>query len=610
MLSMKGNMARFSKVLCLSLITLLVFSLACASLKNGTKADTKTANIAGKVIFESKDVFSTNASQADTLELMSIITNSWNYYLHQDLVGYTNFLAPDITRLSKRAGQLEQGKEVVAMAMAKEWEAFERPNGVIAEEMTIQRAEFKVDKNPSATVATAIYWINVIGGARWKYNDQGLVFQAFAKINGAWKITHQTDSWSLDYNIKKQKAGQETFEFDYAYPVTNLSQAINFYSPILGKPEGTTKNRAYFNLKGAHFILDSTGLEGFAKAEKGLPNGYAIFYVNDVVAERNRLKNLGTKFIAGTDTTIKKSGTDLYAIGLDPSENVFVIMQRNFVLSNDIEIKEPSGFIDSDPYLLATKELATAWIKMDTKTIANFYDSNSRWFDNTRTKIRGMEKGQTAIISALSSVYWPKYDRTASGLVVKMNVSSLKVRKLAEGAIVSYQMELIGTGSHPFRDVAFVTHLFDSTSHINNTFIVENNSTQAMAIEFDYTGYPVTDLAQAENFYTTTMNLGRPYTDSQYRGYWSNNSVFGIYTSRINRDALPRANQSNGYISFWVYSAQETYKYLQAHGSSFPLIPAINSTTGIDVQPGYIQVLATDSEGSAVIFTEYTGKRK
>jgi len=36
-------------------------------------------------------------------------------------------------------------------------------------------------------------------------------------------------------------------------------------------------------------------------------------------------------------------------------------------------------------------------------------------------------------------------------------------------------------------------------------------------------------------------------------------------------------------------------------------IPTINTRVGIDSQPGYTQILTTDSEGNAVLFTEYPG---
>lgn len=61
-------------------------------------------------------------------------------------------------------------------------------------------------------------------------------------------------------------------------------------------------------------------------------------------------------------------------------------------------------------------------------------------------------------------------------------------------------------------------------------------------------------------------------------------------------------------MSFWVDSANQSYAYLVAQGATFPRIPAINDVSGIDDQPGYRQILATDSEGNGVLLTEYTGE--
>nr|MBC8227879.1 hypothetical protein [Gammaproteobacteria bacterium] len=40
-------------------------------------------------------------------------------------------------------------------------------------------------------------------------------------------------------------------------------------------------------------------------------------------------------------------------------------------------------------------------------------------------------------------------------------------------------------------------------------------------------------------------------------------------------------------------------------GSLFPVIEGINDTSGIDEQPGYNQILAIDSEGNLVNFSDY-----
>lgn len=464
-------------------------------------------------IFQAKEVFVSNASAADQEALIATINTLWDRYLHLDVSGYKKLLATDVTRMSQRSGELQQGDTAVAASLPKEWEAFERPNGVIAEKMRIKRAEISVDQNPAATAATVLYWVEINGGNQWDYTDQGLVLQAFTKIDGVWKLTHQIDSWSLDYDITEQKPGQETFEFDYAYPVKNLKQAVNFYKPILGTPENVTPNFAYFNLEGPRFILDATDLDGYAKIDPGLPSGYAIFYVEDVVAERNRLKKLGTKFVEETATALKSRNGDQYVIGLDPSQNIFVLMQRNFRTSLNPTVSAPTGFDGTDPYIKAAKKVATAWMTLDQDKLRQYYDQDSRWFDDTRTKVRGMETG-SGIISALKSVYWSKYDRTnhrendqlnSQGLIAKMAVSSVRVRPVGSRTVVSYQMRLTGMGNHPFQDTAFVTHIFNNPTRIANTFIVSNNATNAMALELDYTGYPVTNLQQSEKFYTNIM---------------------------------------------------------------------------------------------------------
>ena len=54
-----------------------------------------------------------------------------------------------------------------------------------------------------------------------------------------------------------------------------------------------------------------------------------------------------------------------------------------------------------------------------------------------------------------------------------------------------------------------------------------------------------------------------------------------------------------------IRSADEVYKYLESKGSTFPVIEAINDTSGIDSQPGYNQILTVDSEGNLINFSEY-----
>lgn len=558
--------------------------------------------VKGQFIFQKSKIAVSNVPDKEQTTLLTAIQKLWDSYLKQDAKGYVGQLAPDVLRLSQRAGKVQQGREAVKAGLPAEWEALERPEGIVAEEMTVIRAEF----NQQPAYISALYWIEIVGGGRWDYTDLGVVFQVFMLTDKGWKIAHHLDSWELNYDVAKQKpGGWEAMDFDFVHPVKNLSRAVNFYTPILGQPESVTPKRAVFNFKGARFILDPADWGEKALVERGLPNGYAIFYVDDLAKGMTRYGKGGAKW----QGEVQKMGLDQFVIGLDPAKNLFMVWEKKFGTEEEVEIPLPAGFNREQPFLRFSYAIAQAWLGRDTKTLASYYGSDGFWFDDTRLKQRGLEKG-AGIIKALQEVYWPLYDQTSKGIATKMEISNARVRPLGEGALVSYEMVLTGLGSHPFRDRAYVTHLFTGPRTVAYTFVCANNHNEAMAVELDYTGYPTTDLNKVKKFYGQTMELGEGYPDESYHGYWMNKAVFGLYISDPDEDGLPRPGQSNGYVSFWVRSADKIYAYLKQQGCSFPVIPALNDKSGIDSQPGYRQVIATDSEGNLVIFTEYSGRLK
>ena len=63
-----------------------------------------------------------------------------------------------------------------------------------------------------------------------------------------------------------------------------------------------------------------------------------------------------------------------------------------------------------------------------------------------------------------------------------------------------------------------------------------------------------------------------------------------------------RANSS---ASLVINSVEDTHDQLESMGSTFPVIPSINSRGGTDDEGNYLTLLATDSEGNAVVFSEY-----
>ena len=183
-------------------------------------------------------------------------------------------------------------------------------------------------------------------------------------------------------------------------------------------------------------------------------------------------------------------------------------------------------------------------------------------------------------------------------------------RRFGERTIVSYLQDLTGIGEHPFHETALVTHMLGADDRPLVSFTTTSDpNARAKVLGPDYIGYPTSDLKTTERFYQHTMGFGVPYTDAAYRGWWSDNgSVYGTYSAHASRDGLPRPNLPSAYNSFWVRSAKDTYSYLKHRGVSFPRIPAINGHRGITRYHGYTEVVATDSEGNLVIFTEYTGK--
>jgi hypothetical protein len=167
-----------------------------------------------------------------------------------------------------------------------------------------------------------------------------------------------------------------------------------------------------------------------------------------------------------------------------------------------------------------------------------------------------------------------------------------------------------GVDSPRIHESGVVTHLLGRERagwKISWSLFTTLDDSDDLVLSLDYTGYPVQRLRRAEPFYTDALRLGSPYEDVGYRGWWTRDSVFGIYRVGSASPELLRPKRTNGYASFWVESVDEVYEYLQRSGSAFPVMPAINDTEGIDRQPGYIQLVSTDSEGNVVLFTEYPG---
>lgn len=493
----------------------------------------------------------------------------------------------DATTLSGRMSEdvrrgVRQGRAGVLQDLAAEWRSFERPGGVIANERSVRQARLWSDGRH----ATALYWLEIEGGARWTYSDQALVLQAFRKEGGRWLLVHETWAGGSDADLDAPgSTAREDFEFEFASPVGDLERATRFYTKLLGPPEVRTPQRVTFLLQGARFHLDATGLHGHATRKEGFPAGWPEFHVEDLARFRVRALARGTR------------GPDPYVVAADPAGNVFVLVQRRYA----------AGGVPAPVLGRAVDPRLSAWVCTDGPALAELY-ADGVWYDGTRTRGRGLEEGRS-LAAVLPRWYWSRYDRSAKGLAVTMTVRDVRTRPLGERTLVSGVMMLEGTGPHRFREESLFTHLL-SPSGVAATVLTPAGVAPGLALELDYAAVPVVDLAGARRFYTRTLGLGSPYADEDYFGWWSRQWVFGAYAADRETDGIPRKDRTNAYLSLWVRDVGAVQAWLREEGARFPVIPAINDRGGVDAEPGYRQVYATDSEGCGLLLTEYTGRRR
>lgn len=562
-----------------------------------------------KVILNLNDeLYDCDLPDEDIKKITDLIKEHWEAYLHLDRKKFSSGFSSDLRRMSQRARKIQDTPDAVLSEIQKEWELFERPNNIISDELTIRNLNIYADNKSAPSAVWAFYWMEIEGGTRWEYDDQGLVLQIFSKENGDWKLIHHTDGWSTDFDLDKEEYGKEpTFIFDYVYPVKDLNRAVQFYSAIMGQPDYMTETQAYFGLRDPGFILDSSGLYGYSEVKKDLPNGYAVIYTENLKKDIKKLKNNDVIFLKNTDSEPIRTGNDLTALIKDIDGNVIALMERDF--SSSEGNPAVGKFAGEGKFLQTAEKIAKAWLEMNSENIADLHGKKGFWFDISRSGIRGLHQGGKDISKNLKEFYWKKYDHSKSGISAEWNAENIREKSLGKFTVVSYERTLKGNGNHPVNEKAFVTHIFESADKVLFTYIVGANDGAELAMELDYTGHPVTDLKKAEKFYTEQMGFGKPYKDEDWRGYWSNNTVYGIFTSSLNNDGIPVRDRTNGYASFLVSSADRVYEYLKKQGVRFPQLPALNDKAGLENQPGYKQVVSADSEGNIIIFTEYSGKK-
>ena len=477
----------------------------------------------------------------------------------------------------------------------------ERPSGYLSS-MQLEIDDIYIDSEKN--FAIALYAVGIRGGARWEYSDLATILQVFQKDNDRWKIISHIESFKLDNNIVSKPPEsvpnrRAPFTFDFVYPVKDLKRAIEFYTPLLGAPEIITSTKASFRVRDSYFELDSQPIDERIKIIDGNANGYAVINVDSL----NKIKNQIDKSL-NADLKIIPCEGNYCLVTEDLSGNIIVWRERNpIATSRSIpEIVEPK-IKDSSRIYAKSKEALTAWAENNSSKLIQMQASNALWIDDAF----GIAKGSKEIEHALMS-RWKAFDRGLNGIDANLTIQNFKSIKMYNHFLsyleISVEMKTNPKGSYDF----FLMQIWnenDEDLKLHSTFIAEKRRKKNTPVNsMDYTAYPVHDLGKDGRYYKNLFG-SEPYRDDNWFGFWSTTSVFGLVGPLSNDSWQPVPHKGNGYADLSIRSADEVYEYLKNRRSIFPVVEGIGDTSGIDPQPGYNQILAVDSEGNLINFSQY-----
>jgi catechol 2,3-dioxygenase-like lactoylglutathione lyase family enzyme len=538
-------------------------------------------------------------------EVARVIDELWRAWVVRDHDAYGARLAPDATRALRQTGRIERGAHAIVAALPAEQLAFEREGDELGVTLHLRHVSIDVDGDD----AVARYAVRVRGGDHWDFEDRFQVLQLWQRRRGRWLLVHQSEG--SDPSIGEAPGSRRELTvadigFDYAYPVRDLDRAVRFYTELLGPPASVGDTRATFQLGGGRFHLDATQLEGLAPVRDAYPNGYPIFETRDLESRVASLREHGVEMAS----EVAARDPDRWVAALDEAGNVFVLEERHHAVRAELPSRleiTPSAL--PSPCVEPARAYVSRWLAGDVPSLVAAHARGARYFDDT-SRSSAVPRRE---IEALLRDQLSRRDRGANGLAASFVVSDLSVRPLGRAALVTYVLDVSATGPHPVRERLLVTQRWETlpadlsaAAPITDTFVVRSEASPAIAQALDYTGAPTESLEDAEHLYRRVMHFGEPYRDEDYVGFWGLDTVFGVYEAHRAVDGVPVRGRANGYMSFWVRDIEEAQAFLEAHHATFPVVPAIVERAGIDTQPGYRQILATDSEGNLLLLTEYT----
>jgi|TARA_B100002003_G_scaffold156002_1_gene144619 ketosteroid isomerase-like protein/catechol 2,3-dioxygenase-like lactoylglutathione lyase family enzyme len=553
----------------------------------------------GRLIFDRYKVSGSYQRIEDKEKIMDLIETYHRHWLDGSNEELSALLDEEIIRF--RGAGVTYGFTDVFRRIKNESRG-ERPSGYNSS-MQLEIGDMQIHSEKNFSIA--LYSVAIRGGARWEYSDLATIFQVFHKVEDKWKIIGHIESFRLDNpNINKPSDSvpnrRASFTFDFVYPVKDLQRAIDFYSPLLGSPEIVTSTSASFRVGDSYFELDSEHIDDRISVINGRANGYGIINVNSLSNIRDKIKDL-----LNINIKTKSCGRAECLITKDSSGNI--IIWRKYKPINTSQNKKPTiqsgSESDQPPVYAKLTKVISAWITNDSSSLIDMHTNKAVWIDDAY----GIAQGKKQIKQALQS-RWKSFDGGPNGINADVTTKNFQIRNIADRYLVTLEMS-IDMRANPKRSFdALLTQVWKRKGldlKLEHTFIAQMRYNKDTPVNgMDYTAYPVYDLGKAGRFYKNLFG-SEPYRDENWFGFWSTTSVFGLVGPMSENSWTPIPNRSNGYADLSIGSAEEVYEYLKSKGSSFPVLEGINDTPGIDEQPGYNQILAIDSEGNLINFSEY-----
>ena len=555
----------------------------------------------GQLVFDRTDLEVSSGSTEEAEELAGLIKSYHRHWLDRNDAELAQLLDKNVTRF--RQGRATYGIADVVAQLSEESRG-ERPEGYKSSmQLVIRNVRIRVHGD----FASALYRVAINGGARWEYADLATIFQVFRKAGDQWKLLGHTESLRLDDpaapavadNVPTRRA---PFRFDFVYPVKDLKRAIDFYTPLLGAPAAVTATRASFRMWDSYFELEAEPIDERITIEDGYANGYGIIDVDSLANIARRLSETGL-----THLDLKSCGKDQCMVTEDPSGNVVVWREAQVNESSQRvrpTVSFASGARPSSPIGPNLFLTMTAWMATDHESVINRLTGDAVWVDDALNVAAGTAQIEQALQSR-----WQMLARGIDGVDGDLVIENVRVHSAGDRHFVTFETTLEMRNDRKSSFSALVTQVWmtiDDALRLEQTFLARARDVRDVPVRgMDYTAYPVTNLGVAGRFYKIVFE-SEPYRDNNWFGFWSTASVFGLVGEYPDVESYsPIPHRSNGYADLSIRSAEEVYAYLRNKGATFPLIAGINDVPGIGSQPGYKQILAVDSEGNLINFSQY-----